>query len=70
LLTEKLAEEGEKTTRKNGPGYANAAKPNRMKPLSCAVQDGAILPQGVYRMLAVQGYRMGAKGHPRLYYFL
>src|SRR6266852_6815943 len=43
---------------------------NRMNPLSCAVQDGAILPQGAYRMLAVQGYRMGAKGEPPSSLFL
>ena len=50
--------------------YANMKNPDRVNPLSCAVQDGEIVRQGDYRMLAVQGYRMGAKGDPRLHYFL
>lgn len=48
--------------------YAIMKNPNRA--LRDAVQDGEIVRQGDYRMLAVQGYRMGANGDPRLHYLL
>jgi len=72
----KLAEEGEKTTRKNKPQRAKpTTKPHPINPdwlhlLSYAVQDGQIVREGAYSAIAVQGYRMGAKGDPRLQYFL
>jgi len=39
-------------------------------PSTCAVQDDLILLQGFYTILAVPGYRIRAKGHPRLYYLI
>lgn len=69
LSNEEVAEQGERITRKNVPDQSHAKNYRRKLgiALKCAVQDEAILRQGVYRRLAVQGYRMGAKGDPRLY---